>query len=171
MAEAGGALLCQELLGHCDDEQFAGRRLDPVPVAAADASKRRQRVTSGAGLDVAIDLPRGSFLRDGGVLADDGERIVVVARTPEDVMRVTIGPDLAAGARVAAALKVGHAFGNQHVPVEVVGEEVLVPITTSREIAQRTLDALALDGVTARFEQARLARERPLSGHAHGHEH
>ncbi len=144
-----------------------GRRADPVFVAAADASKRRLRLVSEAGLDGAVDLPRGSFLRDGAVLADDGSTIVVVARTPEEVMRVTISAHLDSEARVAAALRIGHAFGNQHVPAEVVGDELVVPITTSRAVATRTLDGLQLEGVEAQFEQRPLARMRPLAGHVH----
>ena len=162
-------LVCQEILGDRLDAAFAGRRVDAVAINAADASKRRLRVVSKGGADLAIDLPRGGYLRDGAVLADDGERIVTISRTPEEVMRVTIGPALADASRVAAALRVGHAFGNQHVPVEVAGDELLVPITTSREIALRTLEALHLEGVEAQFELRPLACEHPLSGHGHSH--
>ncbi|MGI9657978.1 MAG: hypothetical protein ACR2OD_03640, partial [Gaiellaceae bacterium] len=119
--EEAGPLVCDALLGDQTDAAFAGRRVDAVAVSSADASKRRLRVTSRGGEDLAIDLPRSSYLRDGVVLADDGERIVVVSRAPEEVMRVTIGSQLEPGARVAAALRVGHAFGSQHVPVEVLG--------------------------------------------------
>ena len=118
-----------------------------------------------------LTCPRGSFLRDGAVLADDGERVVVVSRTPEEIMRVTISGQLDGEARVSAALRVGHAFGSQHVPVEVRDGELLVPITTSREVATRTLETLGLDGVEAQFEIRPLARLRPLSGHAHPHVH
>lgn len=160
-------LVCREILGDRDAEPFAGRRVDTVGVAAADASKRRLRVASEAGLDLAIDLPRGSFLRDGAVIADDGTTIVVIVRSAEEVMRVTISRKLDSDTRVAAALRIGHAFGNHHVPAEVVGDELVVPITTSPEIAKRTLDLLGLQGVEARFEQRPLALSRPLSGHAH----
>jgi len=162
-------ILCVEILGDQADEVYEGRRVDAVAVTAADASKRRLRVVSKMGVDVAIDLPRGAFLRDGAVLADDGERLIAVSRTPEEVMCVKIGRHLDADSRVAAALRVGHAFGNQHVPVEVVGEELFVPLTTSRDVATRTLERLQLEGVEARFELRALACERPLAGHAHPH--
>ena len=169
--EQTSPLVCQQILGDEGDAAFANRCVDAVTVAAADASKRRLRLSSKSGLDVVVDLPRGSFLRDGAVLADDGERVVVVSRTPEEIMRVTISGQLDGEARVSAALRVGHAFGSQHVPVEVRDGELLVPITTSREVATRTLETLGLDGVEAQFEIRPLARLRPLSGHAHPHVH
>jgi hypothetical protein len=41
------------------------------------------RGVSAGGTSVAVDLARGSFLRHGAVLADDGERIIVVDRALE----------------------------------------------------------------------------------------
>ena len=169
--EHAGPLVCQEILGDAGDAAFAGRLVDAVAVPASDASKRRLRLVSKGGVDVAVDLPRGSFLRDGAVLAADEQRIIVVSRTPEEVMRVTISPQLDHAARVSLALRIGHAFGSQHVPVEVVDEALIVPITTSRDVATRTLENIGVEGVEAQFELRPLARLRPLSGHAHAHDH
>lgn len=169
MSLEAGPLVCSEILGHAGDAPFAGRPIDTVSVPSADAPKRRLRLVSEGGVDVAVDLPRGSFLSDGAVLADDGERLLVVRRTPEEVMRVTLSEQLDPQARVAAALRVGHAFGNHHVPVDVAGDELLVPITTSRDVALRTLESLHLDGVEASFELRAIALARPLTGHAHAH--
>ncbi len=173
-----GPLVCSRILGDRTDESFVGRRVDIVFVSAADASKRRLRLVSDSGRDVAVDLPRGSFLRDGAVLADDGQCIVAVSRTLEDAMLVTISGELDSAMRVAAALRIGHTFGSQHVPAEVVGDTLVVPITTSREVARRTLEALELAGVEAHFEKRALACLHPLAGHSHpagaadsGHRH
>ncbi len=163
------ATVCSEILGHRDEARFAARHVDEVSVSAEDASKRRLRLRTESGRDVGVDLPRGSFLADGAVLDDDGDQIMVVHRPPEPIMRVRIDRALDSDARVAAALRLGHAFGNQHVPVEVAEGELLVAITTSQDVARRTLEALHLDGVDARFEEHALAQERPLSGHAHSH--
>ena len=173
-----GPLVCSRILGDRTDESFVGRSVDVVSVSAADASKRRLRLLSDSGRDVAVDLPRGSFLRDGVVLVDDGQCIVAVSRTLEDAMLVTISSELDSVVRVAAALKIGHAFGSQHVPAEVVGDTLVVPITTSRDVARRTLEALELAGVEAHFEKRALACSHPLAGHSHptgvtdsGHRH
>ncbi len=158
-------LLVQEILGDVGEPRFARRRIERLPVNSSAAAKRRQRLTTDAGTDVAVDLERTAYLRDGAVLSDDGEVIVVVERTPEPalVMRLAPGPDL-----VARAVRLGHAFGNQHVPVEVVGDEIRVPITTSREIAEQTVRALDLGAVELSVSDVPLGREHPL---AHGHVH
>jgi urease accessory protein len=158
-------LLAREILGDAGEPRFAGRRVERLRVDSAAAARRRLRATSDAGTDVAVDLERGAYLRDGAVLFDDGERIVVVERAPEEalVIRLAPGPDL-----LARAVRLGHAFGNQHVPVEVEGDEIRVPITTSREIAEQTVRALGLDGVELTFAEVPLGRERPpAQGHRH----
>jgi urease accessory protein len=157
------------ILGTGSDPAFAGRRVELVQVGAADAAKRRQRLVTDAGTDVAIDLPRGTFLFDGAVLADDGDRVVVVARRAEEALVVTIGLNRDPAELVEVAARVGHAFGNQHVPVDVEGNELRVPITTSRELAEETVRGLGLSGVVVRCEPVKLARQRPLAaGHEHG---
>jgi urease accessory protein len=158
-------LLVREILGDVGEPRFAGRRVERLPVDSAAAAKRRLRLATDAGSDVAVDLDRTAYLRDGAVLWDDGEYIVVVERTPEAalVVRLGPGPDL-----VARAVRLGHAFGNQHVPVEVEGNEVRVPITTSRAIAEQTVQALGLGAFELSFDDVALGRERPL-GYGHGH--
>jgi urease accessory protein len=153
-------LLVREILGDASEPRFAGRRIERLPVDSATAAKRRLRLTTDAGRDLAVDLERGAYLRDGAVLWDDGERIVVVERTPEAalVVRLAPGPDL-----VARAVRLGHTFGNQHVPVEVEGDEIRVPITTSRELAEQTVLALGIGALEVSFADVPLGRERPLA--------
>jgi urease accessory protein len=105
------------------------------------------------------------------VLADDGERIVVAVREPEDALVIRLFASLEHEELVRQAALVGHAFGNQHVPVEVVQGEIRVPITTSREIAARTVERLELEGAELSFALVQLGRSRPLAvGHSH-HDH
>jgi urease accessory protein len=67
---------------------------------------------------------------------------------------------------VRAAALVGHAFGNQHVPVDVQGTVLRMPVTTSEEIARATVAALGLDGVAVSFADA---AHRPAAAHHHPH--
>ncbi|MFQ5426177.1 MAG: urease accessory protein UreE [Gaiellales bacterium] len=161
-------LVITELAGTVDDALLARRLVERVAVPAADSSKRRQRLTSDAGTEVALNLERGTFLRHGALLHDDGDRVIVVERPEEEVLLVSIDPSLPVEERVGAALWIGHAFGNQHVPVEIVDDVVRVPITTSRSLAKRTVRGLGLKGVGLEFAQVRLAADAPLTGHAHG---
>ena len=72
---------------------------------------------------------------------------------------------------VEQALIVGHAFGNQHLPIEIARGEARFPLTTSEAIARMTVDALGLDGVTVAVADLALGRLRPLSGgHVHRHD-
>lgn len=161
-------LIVREIIGRQDEPRFAERRVERLAVAWDEAPKRRLRRTTDAGTDVAVDLPRGSFLADGAVLDDDGRRVIVAGRTPEPALLIRFQAGAAPGRVAEQALRLGHAFGNQHVPVEIEGAELRVPITTSEAVARRTVDALALDAVSVETAEVALAREAPLAtGHAH----
>lgn len=69
--------------------------------------------------------------------------------------------------RIAPAVLIGHAFGNQHAPLEVVGCEVRIPVTTSPELAETTVRALGLREVDVVVRDVRLGLARPL--HLAGH--
>ncbi|HEX4806466.1 MAG TPA: hypothetical protein VFU94_11260, partial [Conexibacter sp.] len=160
------------LLGRAEEPAFAGRRRVGVPVAWDEASRRRLRRTAADGADVAIDLERAAYLADGAVLDDDGERVLVVERTAEPALVVRFAADAPAEVLVAQALALGHAFGNQHVPIDVAPGEARVPLTTSEQIARATVAALRLDGVTVEVADVALGARRPLPvGHAHGGDH
>lgn len=85
-------------------------------------------------------------------------------------MVVRLAADLDPSVRLAQAVRLGHAFGNQHVPLEVEEGDVRIPVTTSREVVAGTVASLGLDGAEVSFEVAQLGRERPLqtSPHAAG---
>jgi urease accessory protein len=157
------------ILGQRDDPRFAGREVDELPVTWAEAGRRRLRRTTVSGDDAAIDVPRGSFLRDGAVLADDGERIVVVARTPEPALLIRLSDGLCGDERVRIAALVGHAFGNQHVPIDVEGSELRVPLTTSEVVARATIEALGLTGLSVSVESLALGCHAAMRGSAHHH--
>jgi len=163
-------LVVSAMLGDADEGRYAGRRQDPVAVTHADASKRRLRLTSVDGTDVALDLPRGSYLHEGAVLDDDGERILVVERSPEEALVVRFSPALGRDELAEAAARIGHAFGNQHVPVDVEDGVIRVPITTSAELAADTVRGLHLHGVEIEVAPVKLGRRGPLA-HGHGRAH
>jgi urease accessory protein len=159
----------REILGDAAEGRYAGRAVERLPVDSAAASKRRLRASTDAGTDVAVDLERGTYLRDGAVLADDGERIVVVERRPEEALVVVFRAGLPPAELLTQAVLLGHAFGNQHVPLEVEDGRVLVPITTSRELAAETVRSLGLEGIEIEFRRVALGKARPLLGPGHRH--
>ncbi len=158
----------KNILGDEGDPKFDGRAVERVRVGSQDAGKRRLRAATDRGTDFAIDLPRGAYLRHGAVLFDDGQRIVVVERAPEEALVLRFNDRLDRERLAAEAVALGHAFGNQHVPLEIVDGNVRLPLTTSRDIALETIRSLGLEGVEASFELVRLGCDRPLPrGHAH----
>jgi urease accessory protein len=162
-------LLVESIIGTLDDDRFAGRRVEALPVDWAQAAKRRLRAESEAGTDVAVDLPQGAYLADGAVLHDDGERVLAVRRTPEPGLVIRFDAALPAAALAERAARLGHAFGNQHVPLDVDAGTIRVPLTTSEDVARRTVEALGLDGVAVTVEPVAFGRREPLAkGHAHG---
>jgi urease accessory protein len=173
-------IVANAILGDVTDPAFAARTVDELPVTSRDAERRRLRGTTAAGVEVRVDLAEPRFLRHGAVLSDDGERAIVVQRVPEEAVVVRLDPAAAVAELVSAALLLGHALGNQHVPIEVHGTQLYVPITTSARLALESVRAAAPISAAVTLERVRLGAERPLwagrsdrpaHGHGHGHDH
>jgi urease accessory protein len=160
------------IVGHATEPRFAGRRVERLRVTWDEASKRRLRRNTDVHTDVAVALPRGAYLGHGDVLDDDGDRIVVVERPVERAVVVRFDDAASPSARLRAAALVGHAFGNQHIPLDIDDAEIRIPVTTSEAIALGTIAALGLPEVRAEVAAVALGLRRPLLGahanHAHG---
>lgn len=161
----------QAPIGHVDEAPFAGRATDVLLLNSAEAVKRRLRRRSRSGRDVALDLPRGSFLPAGTVLVDLDEEILITVRRPERALVVAFAPTIDRDLLCRQAVVLGHALGNQHVPVEVAGGELRIPVTTSEEVLAGAVRRLGLEGLQMWWADVRLAENRPLGGHGHGHGH
>jgi urease accessory protein len=161
-------LLIRETVGHADDERFASRRRDVLHVGSEEALRRRLRGVTAEGTSVALDLPRGSFLRGGTVIHDDGERIIVVERAPEPALVVLLADSLPREELLAQAVRVGHWAGNQHLLVETACREIRVRIATTPELMMRGAQALGLGGADISVSSVPFAGERPPS-RPHGH--
>lgn len=163
--------IVEALLGHVDDPAYAGRPTDVVLLDSAESGKRRLRRRSAAGRDIALDLPRGTFVAAGAVLADLGDEVLVAERRPERALVASLAPGLGPEAAFRQALALGHALGNQHVPIEVRGGELRIPVTTSEDVLLAAVTRLGLDGLELRWADVPLAEREPLAGHGHGHPH
>lgn len=168
MSAVDATVTATRVLGHRDDPEFAGRGRDPVAVAWDEASKPRLRRTSALGRDVLVDVGRGHYLADGDVLADDGSTVLVVERPAERALVVRLDPGCPLEQLVHDAVRIGHAFGNQHVPIEPDGTTVLVPLTTSEDVARSTVESLGLSTARVTVAEVRLGCRAPLR-HVHRH--
>ena len=163
-------LLINSLIGTLEQDRFAGRRVEVLKLDWAQAAKRRLRAETEAGTDIALDLPHGSYLADGTVLHDDGKRVIAVRRTPEPGLVVRFDAQLPAAVLASEAARLGHAFGNQHVPidVDVATGAIRVPVTTSEAVVRRTVEALHLEGASLSIEPVRFGSQEALAkGHSH----
>jgi urease accessory protein len=84
-----------------------GQAVEYVHLDAHDLDRTRLRVTSDAGTDYAVILPRGSALADGAVLLLEPDRAVVVrAGAPRTLTLRAVD--------LAAALRLGFLAGHLH---------------------------------------------------------
>jgi urease accessory protein len=162
-------VVVSEILGHGDDPRFVGRRRERLGVGSEDAGRRRLRRATADGTTVAIDLPRGSFLRQSAVLHDDGERIIVVERSPEPALVVRLDAALPCRLLIEQAARVAHWAGNQHLLVETVGYELRVRIATTPELMLESARQLGLEAAELAVADVPFALEHaPSHAHAHG---
>ncbi len=139
-------ILVEAVLGNAATR--SGRRASPraaVDELALDhweAQKNRFRKKTAGGVELAVSLDRGTFMRDGDVLLWDAKaaRAVVARISLRDVMIIHL--DGMAGAPPDIALRtcveLGHALGNQHWPALVKGNRVYVPLTVDRKVMARS---------------------------------
>lgn len=158
------------IVGDIADVTFTGRRRHHVDIGWGDAAKHRQVVTTDTGRVVYVTLPRGTFLRAGAVIADDGNEVVVVRRPAEEAVTVRFADNLGAvGAR--RMLLLGYLLGNQHAPVDVSEDRVAAPLFTSRQAAEDVLAELGVIGEVAMIALASDGWSRTSSDSHVGHHH
>ena len=180
------------ILGNASDaewkEQLEGAQIDWLELDQWDAQKNRFRRETQGGRTLAVVLERGRTLRDGDILEwDEVQRRAVVCRIrlcpvmAVDMHGLSARPSEEA---LSAAVRLGHALGNQHWPAVVKENMVYVPVSTGTDVAASVMDTHAILGTNYVFlagedvrslldeqEARRLfgGAERPDSGHSHHH--
>ncbi len=183
-------VVIETILGNVADPEWAGRlsraNVDVLEVDQWEAQKSRFRKTSANGVELAVSLDRGTYIRDGDVLKWDTEAATVIVAKIDvrDVMVVHLDdlarftPDIA----MRACIELGHAMGNQHWPAVVKGNAVYVPLTVDRKVMASVMNTHRFEGVRYEFvpgreviphlaphESRRLfgGAEGPVHSHAH----
>lgn len=186
--------IVEKVLGNSAEKAWAERlrqaEVDCLELSQWDAQKNRLRRETKGGLSVAVALERGAFLRDGDVLYWDADNHFAV------VCRIRLCPVMAVDMKgleampeqqaLSAAVRLGHALGNQHWPAVVKNGMVYVPMTADSKVMGAVMDTHAVPGVTYSFlagedvrdrlgaEEARLlfgGAENREHGHHHDHHH
>ena len=122
-------LRVESIAGHIADPALAVelRRLrrrgsiEYLVLAQADTQRKRLRLTSDAGTDCAIALPRNERLDDGSVLFIDEHRAIVVRI--DKLPWLTVKP-----VSLASAIELGHLAGSMHWRVKFDGTRLKVAI-------------------------------------------
>jgi urease accessory protein len=151
-------VLIERILGNAGDPDWAARlgavHVDPLALDHWEAQKNRFRKTTAGGVEVAVSLDRGTFLRDGDILLHDAAagRAVVARIALRDVMVVHLDPLGALDPQIAmrTCVELGHAMGNQHWPALVKDGRVYVPLTVDRKVMASVMNTHRFDGI--RFE-------------------
>jgi urease accessory protein len=156
----------ESVVGTIDDPTFAGRRRHVVSIGWGDAAKQRQLVTADTGLQVRVLLPRGTFLADGAVIADDGEQVVVVQRPAEPALNARFDQN-----DPRAMLLLGYVLGNQHAPIDIGHDGVAAPLFISPHAAEHLLAELGVVGKVADVALAAGGWSRTSADGEAGHSH
>jgi urease accessory protein len=142
--------------------------LDEAVIDERDASKGRLRLQTGKGREVGISLPRGVKLEAGDVFMLEGtdDRLLVQLTLPE-VMVLTPHPNKQTSEQMRWVIRLGHVLGNQHWPVAVHDEEVLVPVSLDRAVMETVLRTHhLLEHFSVRYEyRAWPKEEEPWTTH------
>jgi len=152
-------ILVETVLGNAADAQWVARlanaAVDPVELDHWEAQKNRFRKKTASGVELAVSLDRGTFMRDGDVLLWDapGARAVVARISLRDVMIIHldemagVAPDIA----LRTCVELGHALGNQHWPALVKGNRVYVPLTVDRKVMSSVMNTHRFEGIRYEF--------------------
>lgn len=140
-------LMIARILGASDDPDLHARlhahehadTREWVTLSRADLARRRMRVASDRGTEIAIALPRGTPLFDGAVLHLDAARAIVVRMEAEEWLRLRPRD-------AAAALRIGYHAGNLHWRARFEGDDLLVALERQRATYLDRLSAFLADG-------------------------
>ena len=115
------------IVGWVTDDAVAGqlhelrhhKAVEYLHLSVHDLDRRRMRVTSDAGVDYALMLPRHTTLADGAVLLLDATRAIVVRAGAPQVLTLQ-------AVNVAAALRLGFLAGHLHWKIDQRGDTITV---------------------------------------------
>jgi urease accessory protein len=151
-------VLIEKVLGNVSDPEwaahFAAGALETLALDHWEAQKNRFRKNTASGVEVAVSLDRGAFLRNGDVLMWDPvtSRGVVAQISLRDVMVIHLDTVTTQSPETAArtCVELGHALGNQHWPALVKDTRVFVPLTVDRKVMAAVMRTHQFEGI--RFE-------------------
>jgi urease accessory protein len=158
-------LIVDTVLGNTSDKQWQDRaaaaKVDYLALDQWDAQKNRLRRKTEQGNDIAVSLPRNTFLQNGDVLAfDEASNSMIVAKINlRDVLIIEIKELLKKDQSelVRLCIELGHALGNQHWPAVVRDNKIILPLTVDKKVMTSVMRTHAFPDITYDFHPAEVA--------------
>ena len=105
-------MICEQILGKAQDDEFAGKKIDYVDFQWDEAFKRLHRKVSRGGIDVGINLDDSVLTRglnQDDVLAVDGDMVIAVNIEECEAIEISVDND-----DRGVIAKVCYEIGNRH---------------------------------------------------------
>lgn len=112
-------MILNKILGNIKDMEDIHCHVERIYLESDELLKRVLRVTSDHGHEYGISLPKGSEMRDGDILFNDGHNMVVISVKEDDVIVITPRDINEMG-------EVAHNLGNKHLPVQIEDGKIII---------------------------------------------
>lgn len=112
-------MILDKILGNIKDMEDIHCHVERIYLESDELLKRVLRVTSDHGHEYGISLSKGSEMRDGDILFNDGHNMVVISVKEDDVIVVTPRDINEMG-------EVAHNLGNKHLPVQIEDGKIII---------------------------------------------
>ena len=125
--------------------------------------------------EIGINLTRGMVLHEGDVLYyKAGEKMFIAKLESEEMMVLNFVGKVHEDALFEAGVRLGHAIGNQHWQIKVVGKTVFVPVTLDRKVMESVMKTHNIPGVEYCFKKddtGQLSHEKHGYSQKPSHDH
>ena len=112
-------MILDQILGNIKDMTDIHCHIERIYLESDELLKRVLRVTSDHGHEYGISLPKGSEMKDGDILFNDGHNIVVISVKEDDVIVITPRDINEMG-------EITHNLGNKHLPVQIEDGKIII---------------------------------------------
>lgn len=112
-------MILDKILGNIKDMEDIHCHVERIYLESDELLKRVLRVTSDHGHEYGISLPKGSEMRDGDILFNDGHNMVVISVKEDDVIVITPRDINEMG-------EVAHNLGNKHLLVQIEDGKIII---------------------------------------------
>ena len=112
-------MILDKILGNIKDMTDIHCHIERIYLESDELLKRVLRVTSDHGHEYGISLPKGSEMKDGDILFNDGHNIVVISVKEDDVIVITPRDINEMG-------EIAHNLGNKHLPVQIEAGKIII---------------------------------------------